>query len=144
MQTVVLTIHLILALLMIGIVLLQRSEAGGGLMSSGGGAMTGRAAATAMTKLTWVLAAGFICTSITLTILAARDAGSTSVVEQFGGTAPAPAAPELPLGSDLLPPAPVDAPLAPPRADTTAPADGAAPADGTPAPATSTPAPAGN
>ncbi len=132
MQTVVLTIHLILALILIGIVLLQRSEAGGGLMSGGGGAMSGRAAATALTKLTWLLAIGFICTSITLTILAAKDAGGASVIEQFGGTAPAPAAPALPTGSDLLPPAPADAPLAPPRVDGTAPA---APADGTTAPA---------
>lgn len=136
MQTVVLSIHLILALLLIGIVLLQRSEAGGGLMSGGGGAMSGRAAATAMTKLTWLLAIGFICTSITLTILAAKDAGGASVIEQFGGSAPTPAVPTLPTGSDLLPPAPADAPLAPPRVDGTAPADGTtAPADGTTAPA---------
>ena len=35
MENVVLTIHLILALLLIGVVLLQRNE-GGGLLSSGG------------------------------------------------------------------------------------------------------------
>ncbi len=119
MENVVLTIHLILALLLIGIVLLQRSEGGGlgmGGGGGGGGAMTGRQAASAMTKLTWIFAAGFIVTSVTLTILAAQKAGGGSVVDQFGGTAPAsaPALPVAPLGTDLLPPANPDAPVAPP------------------------------
>ena len=128
MENVVLTIHLILALCLIGVVLLQRSEGGrlgiGG--GGGGGAMSGRAAATALTKLTWVFATGFIITSITLTLIAAQNASGTSVVDQFGGTVSAPAVPESPLGTDLLPPAKTDAPLAPPRADegTTAPASG--------------------
>ena len=117
MENVVLTIHLILALLLIGIVLLQRSE-GGGLGMGGGGAVSGRAAATALGKLTWVFAAAFICTSITLTILAAQSSSTASVIDQIGGTVPkadAPALPELP-GSSLLPPAPTDAPATPPRA----------------------------
>jgi preprotein translocase subunit SecG len=119
MENVVLTVHLILALLLIGVVLLQRSE-GGGLGMGGGGAMTGRAAATALGKLTWLFAILFIGTSITLTILAASNASTSSVVDQFGGTAPAPAAPALPaapLDGNLLPPATSDAPLAPPRAE---------------------------
>jgi preprotein translocase subunit SecG len=148
MENVVLTIHLILALCLIGVVLLQRSEGGGLGMGggSGGGAMSGRAAATALTKLTWVFAIGFIITSISLTLIAAQNASGSSVVDQFGGTASAPATPAAPLGTDLLPPtpsAPADAPLAPPRADDTAPAapatgDVAVPppaADGTTAPA---------
>lgn len=118
MQNVILTIHLILALCLIGVVLLQRSEGGGlGIGGGGGGAMTGRSAATALAKLTWIFAALFIATSITLTVLAARGASSGSIVDQFGGTAPAPAAPAVPLGTDLLPPTASDAPLAPPRPD---------------------------
>jgi preprotein translocase subunit SecG len=128
MENVVLTIHLILALCLIGVVLLQRSEGGGLGMGGGGGggAMSGRAAATALTKLTWVFAIGFIITSISLTLIAAQNASGSSVIDQFGGSAPAPSAPVSPLGSDLLPPAETDAPLAPPRADegTTAPASG--------------------
>ncbi|GHC62166.1 preprotein translocase subunit SecG [Neogemmobacter tilapiae] len=120
MQNVVLTIHLILSLLLVGIVLLQRSEGRGGLMG-GDAAMTGgRQAANALTKLTWILAAGFITTSITLTILAAADSGSRSVVDQFGGNLPAPEAPAttLPgLTGDLTPPTATDAPATPPRAD---------------------------
>jgi preprotein translocase subunit SecG len=117
MENVVLIVHLILALCLIGVVLLQRSE-GGGLGMGGGGAMTGRQAATALAKLTWVFAIAFICTSIALTIIAARNAAGSSVIDQIGGTAPveAPAAPALPEGN-LLPPASSDAPATPPRAD---------------------------
>lgn len=115
MQNVVLTIHLILALLLIGVVLLQRSEGGGlGMGSSGGGAISGRAAATALGKITWGLAICFIATSITMTVLAAKDASTASVIDQIGAEQPAPAAPALPSGSDLLPPAQTDAPATPP------------------------------
>lgn len=117
MENVILAIHLILALLLIGVVLLQRSEGGGLGMGGGGGAMSGRAAATALGKLTWLFAILFICTSITLTILAARNAGSSSVIDQIGAPSQGPAETEVPLGSDLLPPAPTNAPLTPPRAD---------------------------
>ena len=131
MENVVLTIHLILALLLIGVVLLQRSEGGGLGMGGGGGAMTGRAAATALAKLTWIFAGAFICTSIALTIIAAEKSAGSSVVDQFGGTAPAEApAKSAPAPSDLLPPVPADAPLAPPRADAQ-PSD-AKPADAAP------------
>lgn len=118
MENVLLTVHLILALLLIGVVLLQRSEGGGLGMGSGGGAISGRAAATALGKVTWGLAICFIATSITMTILAARDASTASVIDQLGAEQPAPApAPAAPLGTDLLPPAATDAPVAPPAAN---------------------------
>ena len=103
MQNVVLIIHLFLAIGLIGIVLLQRSEGGGlGIGGGGGGSMTGRAAATALSKATWILAVAFICTSITLTILNASATGGSSVLDRLAvptsdGTAP--------TGNDLLPPA---------------------------------------
>ena len=116
MQTVVLTIHLILALALIGVVLLQRSEGGGlGMGGGGGGATAGRSAATALGKLTWLLAIAFICTSLTLTIIAARESAGSSVLDRITD-APTPAeepAGELPADS-LLPPAADDnAPLTP-------------------------------
>ncbi len=119
MENVVLTIHLILALLLIGVVLLQRSEGGGLGMGGGGGggAMTGRSAATALAKLTWIFAGAFICTSIALTVIAAQKSAGGSVVDQFGGSAPTQQAPATPNAADLLPPVPADAPLAPPRPD---------------------------
>lgn len=108
MENVVLIIHLILALGLVAVVLLQRSEGGGLGMGGGGGAATGRAPATAMGKVTWVLAIAFICTSMTLTILAALNASGTSVIDQLGITPPAQNVPGddlVPPGSDLLPPA---------------------------------------
>ena len=151
MENVVLTIHLILSLLLVGVVLLQRSEGGGLGMGGGGGggAMTGRAASTALTKLTWIFAAGFICTSITLTVLAARNAAGTSVIDQIEGTPPATGT-TAPLGTDLLPPASADAPLTPPRAEEVPPAPATTPAApaateaAPPAPAPEPPAPASN
>ena len=123
MENVVLTIHLILALLLIGIVLLQRSE-GGGLLGGGGGGgvMSGRAAANAMTRLTWIFAVAFIDTSITLTILSAQKSKGNSVVDQITTETPAPdLAPVLP-GADLLPPAPANAPADAPATAPDAPA----------------------
>ncbi len=116
MENVVLTIHLLLALALIGVVLLQRSE-GGGLGMGGGGAVTGRAAATALGKLTWIFAVAFIATSITLTVLAAQKSAGVSVLDRLGNSpvpAPAePAAPGLPDVDTLLPPPSSDAPLTP-------------------------------
>jgi preprotein translocase subunit SecG len=84
MQNVILIIHLLLAVSLIGLVLLQRSEGGGlGVGGGGGGAMSGRAAATALTKLTWVLAVAFICTSLGLTIIQAQKASGGSVLDQL-------------------------------------------------------------
>ncbi|SCZ53450.1 preprotein translocase subunit SecG [Epibacterium ulvae] len=119
MENVVLIIHLLLALGLIAAVLLQRSEGGGLGMGGGGGggAVSGRAAATALTKLTWILAIAFICTSITLTVISAQKSSGSSVFD--GSLLPpsdtgTPAAPSIPLGSDLLPPSAADsAPLVP-------------------------------
>lgn len=125
MENVVLVIHLLLALALIGIVLVQRSEGGmGSLGGGGGGAVSGRAAATALGKLTWILAAAFIGTSIALTVIAAKNSSGSSVVDRLGGSS-APAAVEEPVTDgtlvpdveDLLPPSTGGAPAAPPRAD---------------------------
>ena len=125
MENVVLTIHLLLALALIGVVLIQRSEGGlgglgGGGGGGGGGLMSGRSAATALSKVTWGLAAAFLVTSLTLTILATRATQTDSVIERLGVEAPADAsAPSIPLpdsllGDDLTAPTPTDGPAAPP------------------------------
>ena len=115
MENVVLIIHLILALCLVGVVLLQRSEGGGLGMGGGGGGgvMSGRQAATALAKLTWLFAAAFICTSVALTVFGAQKATGRSVIDAVGTTAPAPAPPAL--GGDLLPPGTDTAPA--PRVD---------------------------
>lgn len=120
MENVVLTIHLILALGLIGVVLLQRSEGGGMGMGGGGGggAVSSRGVATALGKVTWLLAIGFIITSIGLTVLSAQKSANSSVVDRLGVAQPAVVdAPALPAGDDLLPPGADAEPATAPRAD---------------------------
>jgi preprotein translocase subunit SecG len=139
MQAVVLTIHMLLALALILVVLLQRSEGGGLGMGGGGGGgiMTSRGAATALSKVTWALGTAFVITSLTLTVLAARDAGVGSVIDRVtpGAVLPTPDNPATPgLEGDLLPTVPT--PAAPPVSDapaTPAPSTPAAPASDGPA-----------
>lgn len=120
MHAVILTIHLLLALALILVVLLQRSEGGGlGIGGGGGGGiMTSRGAATALSKVTWALGTAFVVTSLTLTILAARDAGVGSVMDALGvPTSETPSAPAAPgLGGDLLPALPQSTPQSTPQA----------------------------
>jgi len=114
METVILTVHLLIASALIIVVLLQRSEGGGLGIGGGGGVMSGRAAATALSKVTWVLGIAFVVTSLTLTVIAARTDGAGSVLDRLGIEAPAPdAAPGL-GGGDLLPPAGSLSPAVPP------------------------------
>ena len=126
MENVVLTIHLLLALALIGVVLMQRSEGGlgglgGGGGGGGGGLMSGRSAATALSKVTWGLAVAFLVTSLSLTILATRSAQNDSVIERLGvetqsdgDAAPSIPLPDALLGDDLTAPTPSDSPAAPP------------------------------
>jgi len=120
MENIVLIVHLLLALSLIGVVLMQRSEGGGLGIGGGGGAGTGRAPATPLGKVTWILAIAFICTSITLTIFAAQNAAGTSVLDRLGVPSASETPdvdPALPSSDDLLPPAAgANAPLVP-RAD---------------------------
>ena len=123
MENVILIVHLLLAMALIGIVLLQRSEGGGlGIGGGGGGTMSGRPPATPLAKVTWALAIAFICTSLALTIVAAQKSAGGSVLDRIGNQPvqtddPAPTAPGLPSGDGLLPPSGGDnAPLVP-RAD---------------------------
>lgn len=115
MENVVLVIHLILALSLIGVVLMQRSEGGGLGIGGGGGATGSRPKPTAMGKVTWALAVAFIATSIALTLIAANQSSGASVLDRLGDApATTPDAPSPDLGDSLLPPGPDDtAPLTP-------------------------------
>ena len=116
MENVVLVIHLILALGLIGIVLLQRSEGGGLGIGGGGGTSSGRPAATALGKVTWLFAIAFIVTSLTLTIIAAKNSQGDSVIERLGTESSEDNESKI-LGEDLLPPTNTDEPLTPPKSD---------------------------
>lgn len=118
MENVVLIVHLLLALSLIGAVLLQRSEGGGlgmgGGGGGGGGAMSNRSAATALGKVTWILAIAFICTSVALTIIAASNSAGSSVIDRLGDAPAVSGDADVPEGDSLLPPSADDStPLVP-------------------------------
>src|SRR3984893_14216614 len=101
----ILGVHVLLALMIIALVLLQRgkgAEAGAGFGSGASGTVFGaRGTSTLFSKLTAVFAAMFFATSLTLAYLGARPtAEPTSVLERAAQAAaatqpaaPAPAAP---------------------------------------------------
>ena len=95
MQTLILTIHILIALALIGAVLLQRSEGGGlgigGGGGGGGGFMTARGTANMMTRVTAILAACFFGTSLILAIMAGSQRDSVSIVDEVINETPVPA-----------------------------------------------------
>ena len=99
METLVLTIHILIALALLVVVLLQRSE-GGGLGiggSSSGGFMTARGTANFMTRLTTILAIAFFTTTIILAILAGAGNEPVSIIDEVLKENPAvPAGPAVP------------------------------------------------
>jgi preprotein translocase subunit SecG len=100
MTTILLIIHLLLALALVGVILLQRSEGGAlGIGGGGmGGLMSGRSSANLLTRVTAVLAAVFITTSLVLAILASQQSAPRSILDQPAApaAAPEPAAPTTP------------------------------------------------
>ncbi|MGD2131161.1 MAG: preprotein translocase subunit SecG [Maricaulaceae bacterium] len=122
MHTVVIVIHLFIAIGMIALILLQRSEGGALGMGGGpGGLMSGRSAGNILTRSTQILAVAFFATSIALTVFSGEQPGAGTVADDVNveeilapqrGT---PAAPPIDddLGSllDAIPPAETDAPV---------------------------------
>ncbi len=106
LRGLILGVHVLLALMIIGLVLLQRgkgAEAGAGFGSGASGTVFGaRGTSTLFSKLTAVFAAMFFITSLTLAYMGARPtAEPTSVLERaaqaaaavHSAPAPAPATP---------------------------------------------------
>lgn len=109
MTTILLVVHLMVAVAMIVLVLLQRSEGGAlGIGGGGDGMMSARGLGNAMTRATAILAGVFFLTSIGLTVLGTMENRSSvldGVIETDGPSsntplAPAPVPPDLP-SSDL-------------------------------------------
>lgn len=109
METVLLVVHIIIAVALIGLILLQKSE--GGALGVGGsanmGAVAPRAQADALTKTTGWLAGAFIATSLLLVILAHGRAQPESLVDKLAAepttslsAEEAPAAPESTTTTD--------------------------------------------
>jgi preprotein translocase subunit SecG len=96
MQTVILVIHLLLALGLIAVILVQRSEGGGlgiGGNSGGGGGgfgvMSSRGAANLLTRTTAILAGAFMITSIILALQSNTHSQPASILDQAPEPAPA-------------------------------------------------------
>jgi len=124
MENVVLVIHLLLALGIIALVLLQRSEGGGLGIGGGGGCLGGLATpkgtANLLTRLTAIFAAAFFCTSLLLGILAGVDrtaSGSLLQEVEKAGQAETQPAPDIPVpqpvGENETVPQPSEPPEAP-------------------------------
>ena len=109
MTTVILVIHMMLAIALVITVLLQRSEGGGlGIGGSGGGGgggmgglMSVRGTANLLTRATAILAAGFMGTSITLAILANNTREPSSILDRPGMTGASDAPVKEPVGVPL-------------------------------------------
>ena len=117
MQEVVLVIHLILAVTIIGLVLLQRSS-GGGLGIGGSGGLSdfasARGAANALSKTTMILAFCFFGTSISLALIAKHQGGNTGLLSDYKAEAPVmPSAPGAETPAETMATPGADAPAAP-------------------------------
>ena len=83
MENLILILNIILAILLVGVILLQRSEGGAlGLGVSQDSFVTSRSAGSFLTKVTAIIATLFIITSISLTIISKEEFSSTSVLEK--------------------------------------------------------------
>ena len=83
MENFVLIINIILALILILVVMLQKSEGGAlGLGVSQDSFVSSRSAGNFLTKATAIIATLFIITSISLTIMSKDQFSTTSVLEK--------------------------------------------------------------
>ena len=83
MENFILILNIILAVILIGVILLQRSEGGAlGLGVSQDNFISSRSASSFLTKTTAIIATLFIITSISLTIISKEEISSTSVLEK--------------------------------------------------------------
>ncbi|WP_413288561.1 preprotein translocase subunit SecG [Bdellovibrio sp. HCB337] len=126
MGTFVAILHIVVALILIGLVLIQDSKGGGALGIGGGGGsnsvLGATGASTLAAKMTRIAAIIFALTSIGLTVLSSQQ--SKSVLDKLPAASAVPAAPTAPAAA----PADATAPAAAPEA--------AAPAAPAEAPAT--------
>jgi len=83
MENFILILNIILAVILIAVILLQRSEGGAlGLGVSQDTFISSRSASNFLTKTTAIIATLFIITSIVLTIISKEEISSTSVLEK--------------------------------------------------------------
>ena len=92
MASIILIFHVLIAIALVVLVLLQHGKGADAGAAFGSGASStvfgARGAASFLSRVTGMLAAGFFLTSLTLAMLAARDAGPQSVVDEASESAP--------------------------------------------------------
>jgi preprotein translocase subunit SecG len=80
-MNILLTIHVIITVLMIGVILIQKSE--GGALGIGGGGnnmFTARGTANFLTRLTAILACLFVCNCIVMTVVSSKNIKSQTSI----------------------------------------------------------------
>ena len=84
MENIVLTLNIILAILLVIVVLLQKSDGGAlGIGVSQESLISSRSAGNFLTKTTAIIATLFIITSVSLTIISNEGKSSSSVLEKI-------------------------------------------------------------
>jgi preprotein translocase subunit SecG len=100
MQAVLIIVHLLVAMSLIFVVLLQRSEGGALGMGGGGSGLGGlfspRGAASTLTRTTAILGLVFFITSMSLTLLSLGARRPTSILNQVAPGQTAPVNPNAP------------------------------------------------
>ena len=83
MENFILVLNIILAIILVIIILLQKSEGGAlGIGASQESFISSRSAGNLLTKVTAIIATLFIVTSISLTIMAQKGISTSSVLER--------------------------------------------------------------
>ena len=83
MENFILVLNIILAVLLVGLILLQKSEGGAlGIGASQDSFISSRSAGNFLTRTTALIATLFIITSISLTIISKQEVSSSSVLER--------------------------------------------------------------
>lgn len=106
MTTILLVLFLIVTLVLIGVILVQRSEGGGlgvGNSQGMGSFMSGRGTANLLTRTTAILGTAFFVLALTLAMLGKGQAPRGSILD--APAAPGSAAPAFP-GLPAVPPLP--------------------------------------
>src|SRR5215471_3728069 len=105
MIILLLAVHILIAIALVGVVLLQKSEGGALGMGGGGmsGFMTGRSTANLLTRVTAILAAAFMTTSVLLVVMHNREHAPRSILEQEAPAAPTTPPPQTPPAEPAQP-----------------------------------------
>ena len=83
MENFILVLNIILAIILVIVILLQKSEGGAlGIGASQESFITSRSAGNILTKITAIIATLFIITSVSLTIIAKKTISTSSVLEK--------------------------------------------------------------